>query len=478
MSKKTLIFIPTFNERDNVAPMCEQILALGIDADLCFMDDDSPDGTGQLLDELAARHPRVRVVHRGRKLGIGGAHLDGIAMAYQQGYQRLVTLDCDFTHNPQLIPTFIERGASAEVVVGSRYLDKTSLPGWSLMRKSLTKIGHVLTTSLLGLAEDATGAFRVYDLEAIPRALFDLVRSRGYAFFFESLLVIQRNGFRIAEVPIVLPARTYGSSKMSVREVQRSVSTLMSLYLEERSDPSRFRLPHADPDFDPNLTDPQDWNEYWEKKSKKSAAAYDLIASVYRNAIIKRRLEITLKREFGLGAKLLHAGCGSGHVDRDLHRDFTITALDISTEALRSYARHNPAAQVRHASIFALPFPDGSFDGAYNLGVVEHFERPQLEQILGELKRVLCPGGKIVLFWPHAQATSVKVLGAAHFVLNDVLHKNVRLHPPEVSLIHSRAEAASLLSGAGFELERYEFGPKDFFVQAVVVGRKVSSLSH
>ena len=143
MSPKTLIFIPTYDERENVGPMCEQILALGLDADLLFMDDGSPDGTGQLLDGLAAKHARVRVVHRAGKAGIGSAHKAGITLAYDEGYERLVTLDCDFTHRPEMIPQFLDRSGAADAVVGSRYLETGSLPGWTALRKSLTTLGHV-----------------------------------------------------------------------------------------------------------------------------------------------------------------------------------------------------------------------------------------------------------------------------------------------------------------------------------------------
>src|SRR3954466_9431046 len=153
---RVLIFIPTYNERDNVQPMCEQILALGLDADLVFMDDNSADGTGAVLDALAARHSRVRVLHRPSKAGIGSAHLDGIAYAYAQGYDRLVTLDCDFTHSPALIPTFLARSDTATTVLGSRYLEGGSLPGWSLFRKSMTNVGHLLTKTMLNLSQDAT----------------------------------------------------------------------------------------------------------------------------------------------------------------------------------------------------------------------------------------------------------------------------------------------------------------------------------
>src|SRR5437868_1153227 len=211
--------------------MCERIVSLGLDADILFMDDSSPDGTGQVLDELAARLPRVRVIHRAGKLGIGSAHMEGIELAYASGYDRLLTLDCDFTHNPLLIPQFLEQSAEFDVVVGSRFLAKNSLSEWPLLRRVLTNTGHLLMSNLLGVSQDATGAYRIYDLKKIPVEVFRLVRARGYAFFFESLFVIHRNGFSIGQIPMNLGARAAGASKMTVREVRRSTATLMTLFL-------------------------------------------------------------------------------------------------------------------------------------------------------------------------------------------------------------------------------------------------------
>jgi dolichol-phosphate mannosyltransferase len=471
MPKKLLIFIPTYNERDNVRPMCEAILAHKLDADLLFLDDNSPDGTGQVLDELAAQYPRLRVIHRAGKAGIGSAHQEGIALAYREGYDQLLTLDCDFTHDPSLIPEFLKRGEMSAVVVGSRFLKENSLSDWNWLRKGLTNTGHFLMEALLGVSQDATGAYRLYDLKVIPHELFGLVKSKGYAFFFESMFILHTNGFSIAEIPMNLGARAAGASKMTMTEVRRSTETLVKLYFEEKTNPSRFRLPRAT-NVDPQLVDPQNWNEYWDKKTARSTAVYDMIATFYRNAIIKPRLERAIKNTFAPGASLLHAGCGSGQVDGDLHSHAKITAVDISPSALQLYRRHNPNAEVRHASIFDLPFPDQTFDGAYNLGVVEHFERGTLVRAFAELRRVLKPGGKLLVFWPHARASSVMVLNTAHWLLNDVLHKNVRFHPPEVSLVHSRSEAADLLASGGFELASYDFGAKDMFVQAVVVATR------
>jgi dolichol-phosphate mannosyltransferase len=475
---KTLLFIPTYEERDNVAPMLAELRRRVPYADIVFMDDNSPDGTGKILDELAKTEPRLTVLHRSGKLGVGGAHLEGIAYAYDKGYDTLVTLDCDFTHSPSDIPVLIEKSSEAAVTIGSRYLESDSLPGWNVVRKALTNVGHMLTVSMLGIGGDATGALRVYRLSAIPREMFSLVKARGYAFFFESLFIAHQNDLVIREVPIVLPARTYGHSKMNLREVQRSVVQLVTLTIASRTNPAQFRVPPRPPEVDLKLVDPQGWDTYWEQKKRKTTMAYDVVAATYRNLIIKERLNSVLRREFPPGAKLLHAGCGSGQVDVDMHDYAKIIAVDISVPALEIYSKENPKAfAIKHASILNLPFPDASFDGAYNLGVVEHFEKDELRKIFAELHRVIRPGGKLVVFWPHAHATSVAVLNSMHWVLNDVLGKDVRLHPPEVSLVRSQKEAKRFFEDNGFDLASYTFGPRDFFVQAIVVGTRREAAS-
>jgi dolichol-phosphate mannosyltransferase len=442
-------------------------------ADIVFMDDASPDGTGALLDALAAKAgPRVRIVHRTGKNGIGSAHQEGIALAYREGYDVLVTMDCDFTHAPEDIPRLLEQCGSADLVVGSRFLAADSLPGWTAMRKGLTHLGHAATRRMLGVSADATGAFRAYNLRKIPKEIFKLVDEPGYAFFFRSMFVMQENGISISEVPIVLSARTYGHSKMSLTEVGRSVRELWRLMAARAVNPAQFKIAQHVEMGDVDLNDPQGWDAYWAGKEKKTLLAYDVVATVYRNAFIKSILTAVLKREFAPGASLLHAGCGSGQVDTDVQAHARVTAVDISVPALHMYARENPAATTMRADILDLPFPDASFDGTYNLGVVEHFEGAQLEKLFSELARVTKPNGKVVLFWPHQRATSAAVLDTAHYVLNDVMHKNVRLHPAEPTRLKSKQQAEAYLNNAGFDLARYDFGPRDLYVQAVVVGRR------
>jgi dolichol-phosphate mannosyltransferase len=231
---RTLILIPTYNERDNVLKICGEIIALGLGADLLFVDDNSPDGTGETLDQLAAQHECVSVLHRPEKLGLGTAHQAGIAWAYDRGYETLVTMDCDFTHQPSSIPDFLAAAPDYDVVVGSRYMNEESLRDWNIYRLSMTWLGHILTTRFLKMPYDATGAFRLYDLVSVPREIFRLVESKGYSFFFESLYVIYRNGYRIREIPIVLPKRTYGTSKMRTRDAVQSLKRLFSLFLRKQ----------------------------------------------------------------------------------------------------------------------------------------------------------------------------------------------------------------------------------------------------
>ena len=213
-----------------------------MDADGLFIDDNSPDGTGEVLDALAAQNPRLKILHRPGKLGIGTAHQAGIAYAYDHDYDLLITLDADFTHSPNNIPSLIRHLGNSDVAVGSRYMQKHSLAGWNLMRKFLTWLAHVLTRLLLDMKYDSTGAFRVYRLDRIPRELFSLVESRGYSFFFESLHLLNFNKFKIEEMPIDLPPRTYGTSKMSYKDALKSLEILLTTFFRRLFMRDSFRV--------------------------------------------------------------------------------------------------------------------------------------------------------------------------------------------------------------------------------------------
>lgn len=472
----TLLFIPTHNEGEHVARLCDELHALELSADILFMDDASPDGTGEKLDRLARVYPGVSVIHRAGKLGIGSAHRAGIRYAYDRGYDLLVTLDADFSHSPADIPRlFAAHAEGADVVVASRFLRRGSLPGWSPHRKLLTLLGHVLTRVLLGLPYDATGALRLYDLRRIDPRLFDLLPGQAYSFFYESLLVLHLEGCRIREIPIVLPARVYGSSKLTAREALRSARSLLQLSMTRLARPEQLRRARPISRRCDERPESRHWERYWSAKSDGLGAAYDLVATLYRRFVIKRNLDRCLARHLADGSRVLHAGCGSGEVDVDLNARLRITAIDISARALERYARNNPRAHsIEQASIFDLPFEPDAFDGVFNLGVLEHFNHDEIRVILREIYRVLAPGGKTVMFWPHRWSSSVLVLRLARALIRLTGRRAPDFHPPEVSLLRSRREAEALLHDAGLVLVDYAFGPRDLFVQAMIVAVKAT----
>jgi len=469
-----LIFIPTYNEVENVQKLYMEIKALQLKADILFMDDHSPDGTGDVLDKISRNDASVKVIHRSGKLGIGSAHSQGIQYAYDNDYEKLLTMDCDFTHLPIDIPRMLETSMYCDVTVGSRYLQENSLPGWNPLRRSLTVFAHFLTMICLGNQFDASGAFRVYNLSKIPKRLFQIVKSQSYSFFFESIFVLTKNNCKISEIPIILPVRTYGHSKMNLREVFKSARYLVRLTLEYRFSPGRFRIGRPIDRTIDALKDEQDWTSYWERKENTIGFIYEIIAAIYRQFLIRFNLERFLANNFTPGSKLLHAGCGSGQVDVQLHKRYSITAVDISYSALNVYSQNNKDVwRIEQDDILNLHQEDEIFDGVFNLGVVEHFGRDRIVKILKEFWRVLKKDGKIVVFWPHRNSSSVLFLKTLHFFLNKILKRNIRLHPAEISLLKDKAEAVQMLKEANFKLIDYSFSIRDFYTQAVIVGQKL-----
>ncbi len=178
---KVLIFIPAYNEINNVVSILNEILAMNVNADILFLNDNSPDGTSTLPDSLTGKYPRLSVIHRSGKLGIGSAHRDGILWAYKHGYHQIITLDCDSTHPSQSIPNFIERAHTCDIVVGSRHINKSSLHDWSIKRKFLKKLGHWLSFYCLGIPYDATGAYSIYNTQKLPSSFQNKVRFKVYS---------------------------------------------------------------------------------------------------------------------------------------------------------------------------------------------------------------------------------------------------------------------------------------------------------
>lgn len=214
---EALIIIPTYNERENLKSLCDQVLTALPSADLLVVDDNSPDGTGQLADELAAQNPRIQVLHRSGKLGLGTAYIAGFRYALSKHYEFVFEMDADFSHDPVYLPALLGAAKDgAGVVIGSRRVPGGGTENWGLSRQLISSGGSLYARTILGLdVRDLTSGFKCFRREVLAAIDLDAVRSNGYSFQIEMTYRAVRKGFSVAEVPIIFIDRRAGQSKMS-----------------------------------------------------------------------------------------------------------------------------------------------------------------------------------------------------------------------------------------------------------------------
>jgi dolichol-phosphate mannosyltransferase len=217
MAERVLIVVPTYNERDNVADVVTRFLAAAPGLELLFVDDNSPDGTGAVLDEIAAGDRRVHVLHRAGKLGLGTAYLDGFRWGLARDYSILVEMDADFSHDPRYLPELLARTrAGADVVVGSRYVDGGGTINWGVGRQIISRGGSLYARTILGVGiRDLTSGFIAWRRQALETIDLSAVGSNGYSFQIEMKYRAIAAGLTVEEVPIVFVDRRVGQSKMS-----------------------------------------------------------------------------------------------------------------------------------------------------------------------------------------------------------------------------------------------------------------------
>lgn len=221
---KPLVLIPTYNERDNLEAIIARINKSTPEAHVVVLDDNSPDGTGELADALAAKHEEIHVIHRPGKAGLGAAYLEGFAWGLDQGYDALIEMDADGSHRPEHLPAIIAAAANADVVIGSRWVPGGEVQNWPWQRKVLSRGGNTYTNLMLGLrVSDATGGYRLYRASALRAMALDLVESHGYCFQIDLTRRAHQSGQEIVEVPIVFPERVHGESKMNGSIVQEAL---------------------------------------------------------------------------------------------------------------------------------------------------------------------------------------------------------------------------------------------------------------
>ncbi|HEY0937261.1 MAG TPA: polyprenol monophosphomannose synthase, partial [Trebonia sp.] len=213
---RVLIIMPTYNERPNLEIMATRIRESVPDADLLVVDDNSPDGTGDLADKLAEAYPRVQVLHRSEKAGLGRAYVAGFTRALDAGYDLIVEMDADGSHRPEDLPKLLAAAAHADAVIGSRYVPGGTVVNWPKSREILSSGANLYTRLMLGVrVKDATGGFRVYRAETLRKIGLNGIQSAGYCFQVDMTLRVLQSGLTITEVPITFVERERGASKMS-----------------------------------------------------------------------------------------------------------------------------------------------------------------------------------------------------------------------------------------------------------------------
>ena len=225
MADRALVIVPTYNERANIAKLIETVLAQDRRLDMLIVDDGSPDGTGEVVDQICEREPRVHVIHRPSKLGLGTAYLAGFRWALDAGYDFVFEMDADFSHDPGHLPSFLASIEGADLVLGSRYRNgKVTVVNWPMGRLLLSYFANIYARAVTGLPLfDSTGGFKCFRREVLEAIDLSAVKSNGYAFQIEMSFRAWKRGFRIIEIPIVFTDRSEGESKMSRRIVREAV---------------------------------------------------------------------------------------------------------------------------------------------------------------------------------------------------------------------------------------------------------------
>ncbi|MDD5085093.1 MAG: polyprenol monophosphomannose synthase [Candidatus Omnitrophica bacterium] len=232
-NEKGLVIIPTYNEKENIGGIVDAILGLRLKLDMLVVDDNSPDGTGTILDSLAKERKNLFVMHRSRKMGLGSAYKEGFKFAFKNNYGFVITMDADFSHNPQDLPAMVEEIKLSEIVVGSRYVPGGGIRNWPLYRLLLSSTANKVAKFMSGIdANDFTSGFQCFRTEILKRVDLDNMRSDGYSFLSELKYLLARDGGKISEIPIMFEDRKQGASKLSKRTILEAIVVVLGIGLE------------------------------------------------------------------------------------------------------------------------------------------------------------------------------------------------------------------------------------------------------
>jgi len=231
MHDKVLVIIPTYNEKNNILKVLETVLGLNINQlDILVIDDNSPDGTAELVEEAMTKYPNIHLIKRAGKLGLGTAYVTGFRYALEKSYDYIIEMDADLSHDPKEIPQFLKAMNEADLVIGSRYLTGVNVINWPLMRLFISVMASKYTRMITGMPfRDCTSGFKCFRRTVLEKIPLDKISSSGYSFQIEMNFKAWKRGFRIKEIPIIFYDRTHGSSKMSKRIILEAMIVVWKL---------------------------------------------------------------------------------------------------------------------------------------------------------------------------------------------------------------------------------------------------------
>ncbi len=234
MNNKILLVIPTLNEFGNIQKIYKKIQNTNKKINILFIDDNSSDGSKEIIINLKKRNKKVNYVFREKKLGIGSAHKAGIKLAKKKNYRYVCTMDCDGTHHPKHIKKMLNKIKDSDLVISNRFLKKNSMKGWGIKRTIITKLRYYLVWMLLGSKLDGSGGFRLYDLKQIKLKDILETEDNNYNFFWQSTFILEKKKYKISEIPIILPQRVIGLSKMKYSDILIGLLSLLKFFLKHR----------------------------------------------------------------------------------------------------------------------------------------------------------------------------------------------------------------------------------------------------
>jgi dolichol-phosphate mannosyltransferase len=233
MNERSLIIIPTYNELDNVQKLVPDVLSRYKDLDILIVDDNSPDGTGDYIENLGKTMQGVKLLRRPEKMGLGTAYIDGFKYALKENYSYIFEMDADFSHDPKEIKNFLKAIKNKDLILGSRYISGVNVVNWPMSRLLLSYFANIYTRIITGLpVRDATGGYKCFRKEVLAAIDFDNIKSNGYAFQIEMTFKAWKKGFRVGEIPITFVDRVIGKSKMSKKIVREAITMVWKLRLK------------------------------------------------------------------------------------------------------------------------------------------------------------------------------------------------------------------------------------------------------